>query len=153
MSLEFFIDIILPAALWPWDRLKTLTGKSKIKCSRYRPGVAKRVGRGIALLFHDRGTRRGWLVTSTPRPHFIPGKDPVPIFTGGWVGHRADLGGRKISFPPGFDPEPSNSWSITIPTELPDPQQERGIFPGESRRPMLGLTNLPPSWAACNQLS
>ena len=22
-------------------------------------GVAKRVGRGIALLFHDRGTRRG----------------------------------------------------------------------------------------------
>ena len=27
--------------------------------SRYRPGVAQRVGRGIALLFHDRGTRRG----------------------------------------------------------------------------------------------
>ena len=26
--------------------------------SRYRPGVAQRVGRGIALLFHDRGTRR-----------------------------------------------------------------------------------------------
>jgi hypothetical protein len=23
------------------------------------PGVAQRVGRGIALLFHDRGTRRG----------------------------------------------------------------------------------------------
>jgi len=28
------------------------------KRSRYRPGVAQRVGRGIALLFHDRGTRR-----------------------------------------------------------------------------------------------
>jgi len=26
--------------------------------SRYRPGVAQRVGRGIALLFLDRGTRR-----------------------------------------------------------------------------------------------
>ena len=33
--------------------------KVKVKCSRYRPGVAQRVGRGIAVLFHDRGTRRG----------------------------------------------------------------------------------------------
>ena len=31
----------------------------KVKCFRYRPGVAQRVGIGIALLFHDRGTRRG----------------------------------------------------------------------------------------------
>ena len=31
-------------------------GKVKVKWSRYRPGVAQRVGRGIALLFHDRGT-------------------------------------------------------------------------------------------------
>jgi len=31
----------------------------KVKGTRYRPGVAQRVGRGIALLFHDRGTRRG----------------------------------------------------------------------------------------------
>ena len=51
----------------------------KVKWSRYRPGVAQRVGRGIAVLFHDRGTRRGWVVGSTPRPHFTPGKDPVPI--------------------------------------------------------------------------
>ena len=51
----------------------------KVKVLRYRPGVAQRVGRGIALLFHDRGTRRGWVVSSTPRPHFTPGEDPVPI--------------------------------------------------------------------------
>ena len=31
--------------------------KVKVKLSRYRPGVAQRVG--TALLFHDRGTRRG----------------------------------------------------------------------------------------------
>jgi len=30
-----------------------------VMCSRYRPGVAQRVGRCIALLFHDRDTRRG----------------------------------------------------------------------------------------------
>jgi len=31
----------------------------KVKRSRYGPGVAQRVGRGIALLFHECGTRRG----------------------------------------------------------------------------------------------
>jgi len=31
----------------------------KVKWSLYRPGVAQRLGRGITLLFHDRGTRRG----------------------------------------------------------------------------------------------
>jgi len=36
-------------------------------------------GWGIALLFHDHGTRRWWVVSSMPRPHFTPGKDPVPI--------------------------------------------------------------------------
>jgi hypothetical protein len=31
----------------------------KLKCSRYRPGVTQRMGGVIALLFHDRGIRRG----------------------------------------------------------------------------------------------
>ena len=35
--------------------------------------------RGIAPLFLDQGTRRGWGVSITPRPLFTPGKDPVPI--------------------------------------------------------------------------
>ena len=60
--------------------------KVKVKWSRYRPGVAHRMGRGIALLFYDRGTRRGWVLSSTPRPHFTPGKDPVPILQEtGWA--------------------------------------------------------------------
>jgi len=50
----------------------------EVKWSRSRPGAAQRVGRGIALLFHDRSTRRSFLVSSTPRPHFTPGKEPVP---------------------------------------------------------------------------
>jgi len=52
----------------------------KVKWSRYRSGVAQRVGRGIALLFHDRGTRRGWVVSSTSRLHFTPGKTRYPFY-------------------------------------------------------------------------
>ena len=59
--------------------LKLCTVIKRVKWSLYRPGVAQRVGRGIALLFHDHDTRRGWVVSSTPWPHFTPGKDPVPI--------------------------------------------------------------------------
>ena len=51
-------------------RLFTIQFINKVKWSRYRPGVAQRVGKGVALLFHDRGTRRGWVVCSTPRMHF-----------------------------------------------------------------------------------
>ena len=67
----------------------------KVKWSRYRPGVA-RVGRGIALLFHDRGTRRGWVVSSAPRPHFTPGKYPVPILQeAGWATGPVWTGGKS----------------------------------------------------------
>jgi len=44
-----------------------------------------RGSRGIALLFLDHGTRRGWGVSVTPRPLFTAGKDPVPILVEtGW---------------------------------------------------------------------
>jgi hypothetical protein len=41
--------------------------------------TAHRGSRGIALLFHDHSTRKGWGVSVTPRPLFTPGKDSVPI--------------------------------------------------------------------------
>jgi len=42
--------------------------------------------RGIALFFHDHGTRRGGGVSVTPRPLFTPGKDPVPtVQEAGWA--------------------------------------------------------------------
>ena len=76
----------------------------KVKWSRYRPGMAQRVDRGIALLFYDRGTRRGWVVSSTPRPHFTPGKDPVPILQEvGWAPGLVWTGGKS---PPHRDPIP-----------------------------------------------
>jgi len=70
----------------------------KVKLSRYRPGVAQRVGKGIALLFHDHGTRRGWVVSSTPRPHFTPGKYPVPILQeAGWAPRPVWMGRKSRS--------------------------------------------------------
>ena len=68
----------------------------EVKWPRYRPGVAQSVGRGIALLFHDRGTRRGWVVSSTPQPHFTPGKEPVPILQeAGWTPGPVWTGGKS----------------------------------------------------------
>jgi hypothetical protein len=61
-------------------------------------------GRGIALLFLDLGDRRGWVVSTMPRP-FYPLERPGTHRTGGWVGPRAvqDLC-EKSRLPPGFDP-------------------------------------------------
>ena len=48
--------------------------------------TAHRGNRGIALLFLDHGTRRGWEVSVTPRPLFTPGKYLVPILQeAGWA--------------------------------------------------------------------
>ena len=45
-----------------------------------------RGSRGIALPFHDHGTRRGWGVSVTPWPLFTSGKGPVPIVQeAGWA--------------------------------------------------------------------
>ena len=44
----------------------TLWNIKKVKFSRYRLGMAQRVGRGIALLFHDRGTRRDEWSAASP---------------------------------------------------------------------------------------
>jgi len=73
----------------------TLTkGKCRGKVFPLQSGVVQTVGRGIALLFHDRGTSRGWVVSSTPWPHSTPGKDPVPILQeAGWAPGSVWTGG------------------------------------------------------------
>jgi len=70
--------------------------------------VAWRVGRGIALLFHDCGTKRGVSGQQHAPAALYPRERPSTHFTGVWVGPRAGLDGRKISSPPGFGPEPSS---------------------------------------------
>jgi len=93
----------------------------KVKWSRYRPGVAQRVGRGIALLFHDRGTIRGWVVSSTPRPHLTPGKGPVSILQeAGWAPGPVWTGGKSRPNRDSIPVHPAHS-SVAIPTELHGP--------------------------------
>ena len=99
-----------------------ITVKVKVKWSRYRPGVAQRVGRVIALLFHDRGTRRGWVVSSTPRPLFTPGKDPVPILQeAGWAPGPVWTGEKSRPHRDAIPDRPAHSQSLyryTWPTRL-----------------------------------
>ena len=84
--------------------------------------MAQRVGRSIAILFHDRGTRRGWVVSSTPRPHFILGKDLVPILQeAGWAPGSVWTGGKSRPHRDSIPNHPACS-SVAIPTELPGPQ-------------------------------
>ena len=60
------------------------------------PLQAQRVGRGIALLFHDHGTRSGGVVSSTPWPHFTPRKELVPILQeAGWAPGPVWTGGKS----------------------------------------------------------
>jgi hypothetical protein len=47
-------------------------GKGKVYPIQATKGLEG--GRGIALLFHDLGARRGWVVSTTPRPLYPPGK-------------------------------------------------------------------------------
>ena len=84
--------------------------KVRVKCTivqelRLCKGRTAHTGsRSIALLFHDRGTRGVWVVSSTPRPIFTPGKDPVPIVQEtGWALGAVWTGAENLAAPR-FDP-------------------------------------------------
>ena len=107
--LNIHLNIITPSmpGYPPWSLFPRFLHQNpvkNIKWSRYRPGAAQRVGRGIALLFHDRGTRRGWVVSRTSRPHFTPGKSRHPFYRrlGGPQVRSGQV--RKISPSRGLDP-------------------------------------------------
>ena len=66
--------------------------------SRYRPGVTQRVGRGIALLFHYRGTRRGEWSAASPGRTLPPGKTRYPFYRR--LGGPQGLSGRTENVVP-----------------------------------------------------
>jgi len=103
---------------WPYSQiqvnfLSVQQIKLKVKCTlvqalRLCTGrTAHRGSRGIALLFHDRGTRRGWGVSVTPRPLFTPWKDTVPIAQEtGWAPGPVWIGAENL-----------------VPTGIPSPDR------------------------------
>jgi len=92
----------------------------KVKWSHYRPGVAQRVGRDIALLFHDRGTRSRWAVSSTPRPHLTPGKDRYPFYSM-LCGPQGRSGRAENLVPTGIRSRTVQSVVSRIPTRVTRP--------------------------------
>jgi len=75
--------------------------------------VAQRVGRGISLQFHDRGTRRRRVVSSTPHPLFTPGKEAVPILQeAGWAPGPVWTGGKSRPNRDSIPDHPARSQSL-----------------------------------------
>jgi len=71
--------------------------------------TAHRGNRGVALLFLGHGTRRGWVVSFTPRPLFIPGKDPLPIVQeAGWAPGPVWTGAENLALHRDSVPGPSS---------------------------------------------
>jgi hypothetical protein len=68
--------------------------------------TAHRGSRGIALLVHDLGTRRGEGSASRPGRYLLPGKTRYPLYRGLGEGGPQGRSGqvRKISPPLEFDP-------------------------------------------------
>jgi len=127
---------------------------SKIEWSLNRPGFTQRMGRVTALLFHDRGTRRGWVVSSTPRPQFTPGKERVPIWhEAGWAPGPVWTDGKSRLHRNSIPDRPAHSQSLyrlSYPTH--NRNDDQGYFLGGKCGRCLGLTTFPPSCADCLEI-
>ena len=104
-----------------WSLLEV---KVKLKCTLVQAlwlctgCMAHRGSRGIALLFLDHGTRRGWGVSLTPRLLIIPGKDLVPIVQeAGWAPGPVWTGAENLASTGIRSPDhPAHSQSLYRPS-------------------------------------
>ena len=101
-------ELFLQPVSWIWfSYVFTVKGKGKVIPLQAQCGPEG--GKRYSSILPWPGTRRGWVISSMPRPHFSSGKELVPILQeAGWAPGPVWMGG-KISSPPGFDPGPSNS--------------------------------------------
>jgi len=69
------------------------------------------------------------MVSSMSRPHFTPGKDPVPIVQeAGWNPGPVWTGGKSRPHRDSIPDRPARN-SVAIPTELPGPLILGATFP------------------------
>jgi hypothetical protein len=92
----------------PWLRALITTNNkcTLVQALRLCTGrTAHRESRGIALPFHDHGTRRGEGSASRHGRSLLPGKIRYPLYRrlGGRQGQSGQV--RKILPPPGLDPQ------------------------------------------------
>ena len=88
------------------------------------------MGRDTALLFHDPVTRRGWVVSSTTRPHFTPGKDPATFLQeAGWASGPVWTVGKSRPTHRDSIPERPALSSVATLTELLGPLISHPIVP------------------------
>jgi len=95
------------------------------------------------------------VVSSTPRPHFTPGKDPVPIVQeAGWAPGPVWAGGKSRSHRDSI-PDRSVRSSVAILTELPGPitQLVPGVILGGKRRRREVYHSPPPNAEVTNEWS
>jgi len=78
--------------------------------------------------FFNRGTRREWVVSPTPRVALPPRKTIGTHFIGGWVGPRPGLDGcGKSCLPPRFDPRTVQALASRYTSTLFRPTRGRCI--------------------------
>jgi len=108
---------IISSSVWVKLKVKVTLAQALRLCTGR---TAHRGSRGIALLFHENGTKRGKGSASRPGRSLPPGKTRYPFYRrlGGPQGRSGEV--RKISPPPGFDPQTVQP--VAIPTTLSGPQ-------------------------------
>jgi len=91
----------------PYSQHEYSTSNYKLKVSD--PVTGPVLPRG----WEDRCTRRGWVVSSTLRPHFTSGKDPVPILQeAGWAPGPVWKGGNSRPHRDSIPDRPARSQSL-----------------------------------------